>query len=661
MTALDISWRFREMSKAEINQDPMEREFFDEEPINTRLVREAIQNSLDAGIARVSASDGPVRMRFSLAGIHSPLPAAMAAKYFTGLAPHLNALDEPDEVIGVLAARDDLTRGGVRFMVVEDAGTVGLDGNWNQYDDSLSESAKDNHFYWFFRNVGRSGKGDSDNGSWGLGKWVFPDASHASAYIAVTRRQSDDETLLIGQSVLSKHSMDGRRYAPYGFFATFDNEEFSLPLRHSIPEHRSFIDGCIADFGLKYRHEAGLSIIIPFPRIEGDEMHIETPKMIAAILHNYFYPIINNRLEIIVDEGDGSLPVEINANTIDDVLDRASLEEVGERSAKGYRSLFALCRRSMQLADSEYIDMPINEIGGISSAPNIAALRRRYNTYELLAFRVGTDVEKKNGARESSEFNFYAQRDDSLSEGHDYYVRGTLTVSEMDLIGQIRARSLLVVDENEPLAAMLRDSEPPAHTAWRSQVRRVRDHWVAPQRRINAVRSAPRLLLQALQTPTENIQKDAFANIFFYHRPRSQPSAVRTGRTGPGRPPKVTPNPRSFVVQDTQSGTGFRVRIDSTAREFPDAARVQVAYDVPRGNALKRYQPTDFKLHGPNALQVVMEGCETIAPASGVNPGNELHVRINEPRQFSLTVQGFDPNRDVYVRVDKLEGSSAST
>ena len=220
MTEVDIKWRFRKMSRAEINQDPMEREFFEDEPINTRLVRETIQNSLDAGFARTSShSDEPVRVRFSLAGIHNPLPAQMAAKYFVGIAPHLDALNEIDDAIARRAAQGDLTHDGLPFIVIEDAGTVGLDGDWEQFDDNENQPADNNHFYWFFRNIGRSGKGDSDNGSWGLGKWVFPDASHASTYIAVTRRRSDDETLLIGQSVLSKHTIDEQRYAPYGYFA----------------------------------------------------------------------------------------------------------------------------------------------------------------------------------------------------------------------------------------------------------------------------------------------------------------------------------------------------------------------------------------------------------------------------------------------------------
>ena len=256
---IDIKWRFRKMSKAELNQDPMEREFFEDEPINTRLVRETIQNSLDAGIARVSSpltgnSIEPVRVRFSLAGIHSPLPAQLASKYFTGLAPHLDSLDEIDDAIARRAAQRDLSRGGVPFIVIEDEGTVGLEGDWEQFDDNQNQPADNNHFYWFFRNIGRSGKGDTDNGSWRLGKWVFPDASHASAYIAVTRRRPDDETLLIGQSVLSKHTINGQRHAPYGYFAILGDEEMALPLRRSESTHESFINQCIADFGLQYRN-----------------------------------------------------------------------------------------------------------------------------------------------------------------------------------------------------------------------------------------------------------------------------------------------------------------------------------------------------------------------------------------------------------------------
>ena len=86
MLMADVKWQFRQMSRAEINLEAMEREFFQEEPINVRLVREVIQNSLDAALGRSPlqprGSSGPVRVRFSLAGINNPLTEELARPYF---------------------------------------------------------------------------------------------------------------------------------------------------------------------------------------------------------------------------------------------------------------------------------------------------------------------------------------------------------------------------------------------------------------------------------------------------------------------------------------------------------------------------------------------------------------------------------------------------
>ena len=57
------AWRFREMHPGEMNVDPIEGEFFNTEAIaslSNALVREAIQNSLDASVGK-----GPVTVRFN--------------------------------------------------------------------------------------------------------------------------------------------------------------------------------------------------------------------------------------------------------------------------------------------------------------------------------------------------------------------------------------------------------------------------------------------------------------------------------------------------------------------------------------------------------------------------------------------------------------------
>ena len=658
-----VKWRFRKMSRAEENHDPMERELFEGEPINTRLVREAIQNSLDAGAnAGRKDTNAPVRMRFSLAGIHNPLSAEQAAGYFDGLADHLNYTSDLDESINERLLAGEISDGGVPFLVIEDAGTTGLIGNWEQYDDSVANPAESNHFYWFFRNIGRSGKRDADNGSWGLGKWVFPDASRISSYIAVTRRSDDGDTLLMGQSVLTKHTIGPQRYAPYGYLAVAGVDGQSLPLRRSAPEHQPFIDRCIADFGLQLHNEPGLSVIIPFPRIGGgDDDGIGPAELIDAIARNYFYPVIAGRLVITLDAGDGSPPVVLDADTIDDITANMDENAAGEQSPDSYRKLFAMCRECITLPETGYHRLPALPAGNADAdaAAAVINLRPRYENGELLAFHIGADVQRKKGERVDTAYRLYLQRDDALAEGQDYYVRGTLSIPGIDSIRRRPARALLVVDENEPLAAMLRDSEPASHTTWRPQTRRVTDRWVAPSRRITAVRNAPATLLNILEASPEGLQKDAFADIFFWDGGSSPES--RAGRqigerttTYTPKPPKVPRRPQEFEV--TQSDGGFRVRLTAAGIADPPAcAGLRVAYAVSKGNPFSRYRPEDFRLHGRGgALSFQMGGCR-LRPGQD---GNAVFLDIDDPGDFEFAVSGFDPTRDVRVSIDRVKAEA---
>lgn len=645
-----VKWRFREMLPREINQGTVVGEFFGDEPINTRLVREAIQNSLDASIDRTlgnpAGTSGPVQVRFDLTGISNPLPATRAARYLAGLEPHLTATGVGPDA--------DALQGDLPYVVVEDAGTTGLCGDWREYDTADSR----NYFYWFFRNIGLSGKGESDSGSWGLGKWVFPDASLAKGYISVTKRYDDGETLLMGQSVLTKHTIGPQRYAPYGYLAVAGVDGQSLPLRRSAPEHQPFIDRCVADFGLQLRSEPGLSVIVPFPRIGGgDDDGIGPAELIDAIARNYFYPVIAGRLVITLDAGDGSPPVVLDADTIDGITANMDENAAGEQSPDSYRKLFAMCRECITLPETGYHRLPALPAGNADAdaAAAVINLRPRYENGELLAFHIGADVQRKKGERVDTAYRLYLQRDDALAEGQDYYVRGTLSIPGIDSIRRRPARALLVVDENEPLAAMLRDSEPASHTTWRPQTRRVTDRWVASKRRISAVRNAPATLLNILEAPPEGLQKDAFADIFFWdggnlpeYRPGPAPGPVNGGGPPPTPPP---PRPRDFAI--SQSGSGFRVTVAAGNQRPPGAAVLRVAYETARGNPFRIWRPDDFSLHHDGDLTVSPDGCRV---ANG-KAGNELLLLDIDPERFAVSVQGFAPERDVVVRVERYAGT----
>ena len=667
---VSFQWRFPEMPPSMPNQEPMEREFFVDETLNARLVRESIQNSLDAGIDRHNRrkhqATNPVKVRFSLAGVQNPLQADEAERYFKGLYQHLEATETPDVDIRRRLLNGNLVQDGVPFIVIEDCGTIGLTGDWQQYDDLGTASAQNNHFYWFFRNVGRSAKSGNENGSWGLGKWVFPDASHASCYLAVTRRK--DDILLFGQAVLTKHSIEGHRFAPYGYLSVEGANGLALPLRQSEPDHRELVDRCIADFGLKFRDHTGLSVVIPFPKTEHAEEHeaLDARHLLTAVVHNYFYPIVAGWLEVTVDPGDGDQEVAVTANTIEDIVSNLGLHDEGERSEEGYRHLFALCREALELQDHEYtrLNKPPGNDKSSNDSREVIRLRNRYERGELLAFKVGTDVQgKKEGRSDTSEktqFRVYLQRDDSLDAGHDFYVRGTLSITEMDLIGRRRARSLLVVEESEPLAAMLRDSEPPKHTVWRPQTERVAKNWVSAKRKIDEVRRTPNNLLSLLEAPPEGLQRDVFADIFPWNeesgagrRRRRGSSTLRDDRDPPDWP--VDPVPPDFSI--SRSATGFRATASPNATsplETGENVRIRVAYEVSRGTSLNNYQEEDFRLHEPTDLEVLIRG----AVIKIGEEGNRLDLVVDNPEEFLVEIQGFDHRRDLHIRIEKTAGET---
>ena len=96
-------WRFARMTPAEINQDPVQGEFFSREAdLPGRLVREAIQNSLDA---RRGAA--PVRVRFVFSGKLDALPVKHARPYLDGLRQHVAAVVEAGGMVAGAPDSDD--------------------------------------------------------------------------------------------------------------------------------------------------------------------------------------------------------------------------------------------------------------------------------------------------------------------------------------------------------------------------------------------------------------------------------------------------------------------------------------------------------------------------------------------------------------------------
>jgi hypothetical protein len=150
-----MSWHFRPLAIGEKTHEPIQGEFFSTEAIHNpteALVREGIQNSLDAG------TELPVRVRLFLASGQDAAPASRMTPWLKGAWEHIqangNGLREPPSESDACP-----------FLVFEDFGTRGLQGD---VDQAFDEPGVKNHFFYFFRAEGRSGKSELDRGRWGI-------------------------------------------------------------------------------------------------------------------------------------------------------------------------------------------------------------------------------------------------------------------------------------------------------------------------------------------------------------------------------------------------------------------------------------------------------------------------------------------------------------
>ena len=120
-------------------------------------------------------------------------------------------------------------------------------------------------------------------------------------------------------------------------------------------------------------------------------------------------------------------------------------------------------------------------------------------------------------------------------------------------------------------------------------------------------------------------------------------------------PEKPTPpetHPKPFII--AWIAGGFVVRSgDTNGSPPPRALLIRAAYQIRRGNALKKYHPADFDLS--QHMKTDLTGATALEKKE-----NRLRVRIDN-NDFRIEVTGFDPNRDVRVEVRRQEGDDASS
>ena len=616
-------WNFRKISPSEMNYDPIQGEFFTGSDIVDRLVRETLQNSLD-----VKKGKEPVRIRFA---IHSAEPDFLKRRsdfYFSGLLPHLHSA----------GSEFDSSEQELIYIVIEDFGTTGLTGNPEQTTDD-----KDNHFYYFFRNVGRSGKGQDKGGSWGLGKWVLPDASQLNAFFALTRRD-DGNTLLMGQAVIKQHIINDVKYDPYGFFSRTKDDESALQIPFN-EEDGAIIDDFRSDFNLRRNDESGLSIVIPF--LSETESTIRAEDIVRAVIKHYFYPIISDNLTVEISDATGTK--HLRSDNIKDLIPQVDWLEDRELNSEDLIQLIDMVRGGLQKPEDAWLRLNhsprrnIEEMLGVQKE----ALMDRFDSGEILYFRIPVSVREKRESTENiSYFEAIVQKDESIDQGKDYYVRGNLAIQDIDTIKSYQARAFVHIKEDEPLAHLLRDTEEPSHSNWRTGAARAKAKYVNVDLTVRFVKNAVRDILATLtKDKEEKVRENAFIDVFFVKKPKTSPGENGHKPTPPTPSPVIPPRPEPYLFQIGKISSGFTVSAQD-GLDLPECINIQLAYEC-KGNPLSRYSSFDFQLDRSPIL-IEHENCSCEAER------NRLEIK-NICRGFKVVVTGFDVNRDLYIKAESIK------
>lgn len=633
-------WVFEQL-RGGPRRTPQEAELFKDKdaeegeyPGNDYLVREVIQNSLDA---KSKTSMGSVRVRFSLHDADEAPSRRRLAHYFSRLRAPLEAFDVELDSQGVPEMAP-------RFLVCEDFGTRGLEGSELRFTDPDAGDDSIQDFFWFWRNIGRSAKTGEDLGRWGLGKTVYRAVSQVRCMFGLTVRQSDKRALLMGQGVLQPHRYKGQEYHPEGYWCDDDGNEFPHPIADQVELARFCSEWQITRNG-----EPGLSIVSPFVPLE-----LRAERILQAVIVNFFVRVLRGELVVEVS-GPELEPTVIDAKTIDTACKQ--LTWCGGKRKKLHAppplSFVRCCLGLSPTVETEVLGTgrAPDFTGDALKAEELAKLQRDLASGELVAVRIRIALPRRDGPGEVGTMDVYLQHAADGDRYDSYYVREGMTITKRSSRAELHGIRSFVNVESGPMAKLLGDTEGAAHEDWELSAERPDRDWKTWKNRVQFARKIVDSLVEYLTPQQVEPDFDLLADFFSIEEPAGQQRLRQHGskEKGKGKIPEVQANPKWFHI--TERSGGFTVsRNAAVPLPSEPVLKVSAAYDLARGNPLKHWSSLDFVFTKHGKLSVKYSGLK-----AKLREENVAVLEIQD-QSFKFAVDGFDVHRDLYVRVDDISG-----
>jgi hypothetical protein len=602
------------------------------------LIREVLQNPLDA---RASDNTGPVRVRISVLQA-----GTFDGDYLAGLldSEYGNRL----EASGADPLPDFAT-GSV--LVLEDFGTTGLEGNWN--DQNADGSGENWNAFWFREGEGAKAAAGS-NGRAGQGKITYYRIGAARAVFGLTARKSDGQRLLMGRSAFRRvYPYNGSKYFRHSFWCSNDGEGLPLTNENEIMAFRKA-------FGLARLSEPGLSLVIPFP------VGFDAKLAVRTIITEFYYPIATGNLEVTIGG------FEVTASNVDTVADNVLPDDAAVSMKSSFTKGFRKFVQGVIAADKASAvpiqlkpgwDKPTSLKEDALPEGALAQLRTAMENGERISVRCPVAVRPKVGPTIQSWFDVHLEVPEDLDRVEEAYVRRDLLIGSENHLSVSaylqKARGLTVIRDDK-LSAFLADAEEPTHLKWNGSRPRLAEDYSNPQATLRAVRNAAPRLLALVSNGM--VKRDMKALAKYFTRPTDEGKKHSAGgqkqggkeTTAKDTPPPPLRKPFKITTGTDRVHVGPNGGAAPKAEDLPMSCVLELAYEGLDQDPFKAYDPFDFDLALAASHAITVTGASVTE-----RQANRIRFDVTDP-EFALEVPGFDPNIRLRARLTYQEKSNGT-
>lgn len=610
-------WQFDKRKLGGVRRGPPEYGQFDNDDTDLpeTLVREAIQNSLDAKIEGLD--NEPVEVNFRIKKLKKNEIDELTER-MDSLRPHVEA-----------CGRNYPNDEDVYTLSIEDFNTTGLTGSFKEEDGKNYDN--------FWRSYGEGenkDKSGTKGGRWGLGKLVYSNSSKLHCFYGMTIREREDKLYAIGQAALENHTYNDTLYDAYGFWFNkhfTDAPDFPSPVSDEDEEEIKFLRN-ISD--AQRTNRSGLSIIIPY-LID----RIDKESIISAIIKNYYFPILDGQLIIDVDG------IDINSQTFSDRVDEYQKSD-GEIPLAFIREISSILKQKNSPIVSKSIGKDRLSKESFEEK-EIDAIRSDFADNKLLHLRIPVDLRPKTDVYDNKgHIDLFMKATSGDEQQHSLFVRGPIVLhSERGYFSEPSAHGAMIASE-ENVSGFLGDAESPAHTEWDSRTKKLVEHWDSPRTELTSIRYALEDLYGIIEEQEKNEYKDMFSD-YFSIMDEERGSSDNDSNNGEDDDVVVPESKKILSVTPISGGFVITAGTNIKNRDLEkEKIYVKIAYDMDEGNPFKHFDKYDFDLTQSNNLNVeITDGeCETLK-------ANEI-VITPENSNFRLKIDGFDVHRDVVVKAE---------